>query len=64
MKFWLPITVKKKQSKATKELSIGHDSELVVLREDDTIDNLGAYSINPFPAEDNAPEYREDDSEL
>jgi hypothetical protein len=49
---------------SAKEISIGHDAELIILKEDGTIDNLDAYSVNPFPSEDNAPDYREDDSEL
>jgi hypothetical protein len=54
---------KEKAIESAKEISLGHDSELIVLREYGTIDNLDGYGVNPFPSEDNAPEYREDDSE-
>jgi hypothetical protein len=46
-----------------KEIAIGHDAELVILKEDGTIDNLGSYGIDPFPSEDNAPEFNEEGDE-
>ncbi|MGE5798498.1 MAG: DUF2188 domain-containing protein [Ignavibacteria bacterium] len=55
---------KDKAIESAKEISLGRDAELIILRKDGTIDNLDAYGVNPFPSEDNAPEYREDDSEL
>ncbi len=44
-----------------KLLAKKQDSKLVVLREDGTIDNLGAYGINPLPDKDKTPEYNSDD---
>jgi|GEM_PF-4640576 hypothetical protein len=46
-----------------KEIAMGSDAELVILRADGTIDNLGAYSVDPFPSEDRAPDYTELDEE-
>jgi hypothetical protein len=48
---------------AAKEIAIGHDAELVILKEDGTIDNLGIYGIDPFPSEDNAADFNEEENE-
>jgi hypothetical protein len=55
---------KERAIESAKEIALGQEAELVVLRKDGTIDNLNEYGVDPFPSEDNAPEYREDDSEL
>jgi hypothetical protein len=54
---------KERAIESAKEMAIG-DAELVVLRKDGTIDNLNTYGVDPFPSQNNAPEYREDDSEM
>lgn len=48
---------------AAKEVAMGEDSGLVILREDGTIDNLGAYGVDPFPSKDNAPEYNDEEGD-
>lgn len=42
---------------AAKEIAVGLDAELVILRKDGTIENLGQDSVDPFPDEDKGPEY-------
>lgn len=48
---------------AAKEVAMGNDSSLVILRHDGTIDNLGLYGIDPFPSKDNAPEYNDEEGD-
>ena len=58
-----PVSVhdtKKNALETAKEIAMGVDAELVILRADGTIDNLGAYSIDPFPSEDLAPDYNDE----
>jgi hypothetical protein len=55
---------KERAIESAKEIALGQEAELVVLRADGTIDNLNDYGVDPFPSQNNAPEYREDDSEM
>ncbi len=48
---------KKEAIEAAKEIAIGLDASLVVLRRDGTIENLGQDSVDPFPDEDKGPDY-------
>jgi len=48
---------KQEAIEAAKEIAIGLDASLVVLRKDGTIENLGQDSVDPFPDEDNGPDY-------
>lgn len=48
---------------AAKEVAMGDDSGLVILREDGTIDNLGVYGIDPFPSKDDAPEFNDEEGD-
>lgn len=48
---------------AAKEVAMGDDSSLVILRHDGTIDNLGLYGIAPFPSKDSAPEYNDEEGD-
>lgn len=54
---------KEEAIEAAKEIAMGDDSGIVVLREDGTIDNLNAYSIDPFPSDDNTPDYNTEQDE-
>ncbi|MFO7447713.1 MAG: DUF2188 domain-containing protein [Ignavibacteriaceae bacterium] len=61
-----PVSVydsKEAAIETAKEIAMGLDAELVVLRPDGTIDNLGTESIDPFPSKDNSPEFNEDADE-
>jgi len=48
---------------AAKEIAMGKDNGVIVLREDGTIDNTGGIGEDPFPDEDNAPEFNEEGDE-
>ena len=48
---------------AAKEIAIGLDATLVILRKDGTIENLGQDSVDPFPDEDKGPEYNNENDE-
>lgn len=61
-----PVSVhdsKEAAIETAKEVALGHDAELVILKADGTIDNLGVYGVDPFPSEDNAPEFNEEGDE-
>jgi hypothetical protein len=51
---------KKEAIEVAKELAMANDAQLVVLRKDGTIDNLGLKGIDPMPDIDNAPDYNPD----
>ena len=46
-----------------KEIAVGSDAGIVILRADGTIDNIGLYGIDPFPSEDNAAEFNDEQDE-
>ncbi|HZW38419.1 MAG TPA: DUF2188 domain-containing protein [Ignavibacteriaceae bacterium] len=46
-----------------KEIAMADDSGIVILREDGTIDNLGAYGIDPLPSKDNIPDFNDENDE-
>jgi len=48
---------KQEAIEAAKEIAIGLDASLVILRKDGTIENLGQDSVDPFPDEDKGPDY-------
>lgn len=48
---------KEEAIEAAKEIALGQEASLVVLRKDGTIENLGQDSVDPFPDEDKGPEY-------
>jgi hypothetical protein len=48
---------------AAKEIAMGNDSGITILREDGTIENMDGIGIDPFPDEDNAPEFNEEGDE-
>ena len=52
---------KKDAIEVAKEIAMANDSELVILRKDGTIDNLGLKGIDPFPDKDRAPDYNPDE---
>lgn len=48
---------------AAKEIAIGRDAKLIILKKDGTIDNLGVYPTNPFPSKNKGPEYNNEGDE-
>ncbi len=48
---------KQEAIEAAKEIAVGLDAKLVVLRKDGTIENLGQDSVDPFPDKDKGPDY-------
>jgi hypothetical protein len=54
---------KKDALEVAKELAMGTEAELVILRKDGTIDNTGIYSVDPMPSPDRAPDYNEETDE-
>lgn len=48
---------------AAKEIAMGKDNGVIILRKDGTIDNIGGIAIDPFPDKDNAPEFNEEGDE-
>jgi Uncharacterized protein conserved in bacteria (DUF2188) len=54
---------KEEAIEAAKEIAIGREAELVVLKKDGTIDNLGVYPAKPFPPEDKTPGYNNEEDE-
>ncbi len=54
---------KEEAIEAAKEIAVGREAELVILKADGTIDNLGAYSVDPFPSKEKGPEYNNDGDE-
>jgi hypothetical protein len=48
---------------AAKEFAMGKDSGIIILRKDGTIENTGGIGVDPFPDEDNAPEFNEEGDE-
>ncbi|MFZ0453240.1 MAG: DUF2188 domain-containing protein [Ignavibacteriaceae bacterium] len=54
---------KKEAIEAAKEIAIGREAELIILKKDGTIDNLGVYPTDPFPSKNKGPEYNNEGDE-
>ena len=54
---------KEEAIEAAKEIAIGREAELVILKKDGTIENLGIYPIDPFPSKDKGLEYNNEGDE-
>lgn len=54
---------KKEAIETAKEIAMGQDAGIVILRADGTIDNLGVYGVDPFPSEDRGPEFNNEQDE-
>jgi hypothetical protein len=48
---------------AAKEIAMAKDNGLIILRRDGTIENTDGIGIDPFPSEDNSPEYNDSGDE-
>lgn len=48
---------------AAKEIAMGSDSGVIVLRRDGTVENTGGIGLDPFPDEDNSLEFNEEGDE-
>jgi hypothetical protein len=52
---------KKEAIETAKEIAMANDAQLVILKKDGTIDNLGVKGVDPFPDKDLAPDYNPDE---
>jgi hypothetical protein len=54
---------KEEAIEAAKEIAMGKDNGIIILRRDGTIENTDGIGIDPFPSEDNAPDFNDSGDE-
>jgi hypothetical protein len=54
---------KEEAIEAAKEIAMGKDQGLIILRRDGTIENTDGIGLDPFPNEDNAPDFNDSGDE-
>lgn len=52
---------RKEAIEVAKEIAMADDAELIILRKDGTIDNLGLKGVDPKPDINRAPDYNPDE---